>query len=88
GGGGFGGGGRMGGGGRTSGYGSIVDAGSVLVAVLPSTSEMVVFKPGDKAYVEVAKLKVAATPTYAYPVMAGNKIIVKDQDSVSLLAVE
>lgn len=71
-------GGRMGGG-----YGSIVDAGSVLAALTPS-SELIFFQSSDQAYNELAKYKVASTPTYAYPVLAGNRIFIKDQDSVIL----
>ncbi len=69
------------------GFTSIVDGGSCLVA-LPSSSEMVVFKPDGKQYQELAKLKVADTAIYAHPVLAGNRIFVKDQDSVALLAVQ
>jgi outer membrane protein assembly factor BamB len=69
------------------GFGAIVDAGSCLL-VLPNDSEMLVFKPSGKQYEELAKIKVAETPTYAYPVIAGNRIFVKDQDSVALLTVE
>ena len=64
-----------------------MDAGSCLLA-LPSNSELIVFKPSDKAYEEVAKIKVAETPTYAYPVLAGNRIFVKDQDTVAMLAIQ
>ena len=74
----------MGGGG---GFGSIVDAGSVLLALTPA-SELIVFQPSDKEYTELARLKVAATPTYAHPVVAGNRIFVKDQDSVTLWTID
>ena len=56
--------------------------------VLTPSSELVVFKPGEKQYEEVAKIKVAASATHAYPVVAGNRVIVKDQNSVAALAVE
>lgn len=69
------------------GFGSIVDAGSVLLALTP-TSMLVVFEPNPKAYTEVARLKVADSPTYAYPVVSGNRVFIKDQDSVTLWAVE
>ena len=69
------------------GFTSIVDGGSCLLA-LPSSSEMVVFKPDGKQYQEVAKIKVSDTPIYAHPVLAGNRIFVKDQDSVALLTVQ
>jgi outer membrane protein assembly factor BamB len=78
--GGRGGGGRLGGGG---GYGSIVDAGSVLLALTPS-SRLIVFEPSDKEFKQLASYKIADSQTYAYPVVAGNRIYVKDQDSVIL----
>ena len=65
---------------RGGNFGAILDAGSVIIA-LPSTGELTVFTPGDKAYTEVAKIKVADTPTYAHPVIAGNKIFIRDQNS-------
>jgi hypothetical protein len=83
-----------GGGGRMRGapnFGAIVDAGSVLIALpsgSPSSSEMIVFKPSDKAYEEVAKIKVADSQTYSHPILTGNKVIVKDKESVALLAIE
>jgi hypothetical protein len=73
----------MGGGG----YGSIVDAGSVLMALTPG-AELIVFQPGEKQFTEVAKIKVPGMSTYAYPVLTGNRVIVKDQDSVTALALE
>jgi outer membrane protein assembly factor BamB len=86
GGGGGGGGGRKGGMGR-GGFGTIVDAGSVLLGLTPA-SELIAFQPTDKAYTEVARIKVADTPTYASPVPSGNRLFVKDQDSVTLWAVQ
>lgn len=82
-------GGGMGGRGGMSrgGYGSIVDAGSVLLALTPA-SQLIVFAPGDKQYTERAKIKVADSATYAFPVASGNRLFVKDQDSVTLWTVE
>lgn len=80
------GGGRFGRGGfgrGRGGYGSIVDAGSVLLALTPA-SELIVFQPNERAYTEKARIKVAETPTHAYPVLTGNRLYVKDQDSVTL----
>jgi len=65
------------------GFAAIVDVGSVLVA-LPSTSELIVFKPSGAEYTELARIKVAETPTYAHPVLAGNRVFVRDQDSLIL----
>jgi outer membrane protein assembly factor BamB len=69
--------------GNRGGFGSIVDAGSVLLALTPK-SELIVFQPSAKEYSQVASIKVADNPTYAYPVVAGNRIYVQDQDSVTL----
>ena len=78
--------GRGGGGGR-GGYGSIVDAGSVMLALTPA-SELLVFEPKGETYKEVARIKVAATPTYAYPVVSDKRIFIKDQDSLTAYTVE
>ncbi|MBN1418022.1 MAG: PQQ-like beta-propeller repeat protein [Planctomycetes bacterium] len=66
---------------------SIVDAGSVLFS-LPSDGTLIVLKPDGKGYQEVARIKVAETPTYAHPVIAGKRIFVKDDDAVTLYAIE
>lgn len=79
--------GGMGMGGPRPGYGSIVDAGSVLVALTPAM-ELVVFKPGNAQYAEVARTKVAQSATYAHPVLSGNRIFVKDEDAVTLWTLE
>jgi outer membrane protein assembly factor BamB len=68
-------------------FAAVLDAGSCLFA-LASNSELVVFKPGDKEFTELAKYKVSETPTYATPVIAGKRIFVKDQDAVVLWAIE
>jgi outer membrane protein assembly factor BamB len=66
--------------------GEILDAGSVLVA-LTSNGELVAFKPSNKSYEEVAKYKVGNQP-WAYPILAGNRVFVKDKDSVTLWTIE
>jgi outer membrane protein assembly factor BamB len=69
------------------GFAAVLDAGSVLLA-LPSTSELIAFKPNGKQYEELARIKVADTPTYAHPVIAGNRVFVRGQDTVALLTIE
>jgi outer membrane protein assembly factor BamB len=81
------GGGGMRGGGRGGGYGSIVDAGPVLFALTPA-SQLIAFAPGGTAYTELARFKVADSPTHAYPVVSGRRIFIKDQDSVTLWTIE
>ena len=63
------------------GFAAIVSAGPSLLA-LPSTSELIVFKPDDKQYSEITRYKVSDTPTYAHPVVSGNRIVIKDQESL------
>jgi outer membrane protein assembly factor BamB len=79
--------GGMRGGGGGGGYGSVVDAGSVLLALTPA-SELIVLQPNGKAYTELARIKVANTQTYAYPVVSGTRIYIEDQNSVTLWTVE
>jgi outer membrane protein assembly factor BamB len=69
--------------GGRGGFGEIVDAGPVLLA-LTAKSELTVFEPSEKQYNELASIKAAAKQTYAYPVLAGNRLFVKDQDSITL----
>jgi outer membrane protein assembly factor BamB len=68
-----------------SGY--VLDAGNVLVA-LNTDSELLVFKPSKEKYMEVMRYKVADSPTWAGPILAGNRIFVKDRDSVILWVIE
>lgn len=65
------------------GFGAIVGAGSCLIA-LANDSNLIVYKPNGKAYSEIKRYKVAETETYAHPVVAGNRVFIKDQDSVAL----
>jgi outer membrane protein assembly factor BamB len=80
-------GGRGGGRGGGGGYGSIVDAGTVMLALTPG-SELIAFEPDDKAYKELARIKISDSQTHAYPVVSGNRIFIKDKESVTLWTVE
>jgi outer membrane protein assembly factor BamB len=68
------------------GYGSVVDVGTVLLA-LPTSGQLTVFVPAEN-FKQIARYKVADEGTYAYPVAAGNRIYIKDFDSVTLWTVE
>lgn len=68
------------------GYGTIVDLGPALMVLTPS-AELTVFEPTAKDFRPLAKYKVG-TGTYAYPVVAGNRVFVKDKDAVTLWAIE
>ena len=68
-------------------FGSLLDAGSVILA-LTSDSDLIVFKPDSKKYTELARIKVADTSVYANPVVSGNRIYVKDQETLTLYTIE
>ena len=68
-------------------FGGVLDAGAVLLA-LPGKAELIAFKPSDKQYEELARIKVSDTPVYAHPVIAGNRVFVRDQDTVTLWTIE
>jgi len=72
---------------QRGGFGSILDAGSELLALTPK-SRLIVFQPSDKAYTEVASIKVADTATYAHPVLAGDQLFIEDQNSVTLWSLD
>jgi outer membrane protein assembly factor BamB len=67
----------------SGGFCALLDVGSVLLA-LPGNGQLIAFKPDEKAYTELARIKVADTATYAIPIISGNRIFVKDQDSLTL----
>ena len=68
-------------------FGSTVAAGSAIVA-LSAKGDMIVCKP-EKTYGELAKYKVSDKGnTYAHPILSGNRIFVKDQDSLILWTLE
>ena len=80
-------GGRGQGGARTpSGFGSIVSVGSALIALTPA-SELVVLEPGPDGAEELGRYKVSQSQTYAYPVVAGDTIYIKDQTSLTAYSV-
>jgi outer membrane protein assembly factor BamB len=62
-------------------FSTIVDCGSVIIA-LTSTDNLIVMKPDSKAYSEVIKYKVSETAIYAYPVISGNSIYIKDAETL------
>ncbi len=68
-------------------FATIVDCGSVIIG-FPSTGYLIVFKPDPTAYSEIAKYKVSETPVYAFPIVAGNLIYVKDAENLILYKIE
>jgi hypothetical protein len=55
---------------------------------LPQTGNLIVFKPDPSAYIEIARYKVTQTPVYAFPVIAGDLIYIKDAENLTLFKIE
>jgi outer membrane protein assembly factor BamB len=64
-------------------FSTIVDCGSVIIG-LASTANLIVFKPDASGYKEVTKYKVSETAVYSYPVIAGDKIYIKDSETLMM----
>ena len=62
---------------------AVVDAGEVVLALCVN-SELVAFKPSSKEYVELARIKVADSETWAHPVVSGKRLFVRDRENVAL----
>jgi outer membrane protein assembly factor BamB len=60
---------------------AIVSAGGALLA-LTNGAELIVFKPGRERMEVIARRKVAASPTWAHPLLAGGRLYVKDRTSL------
>jgi len=68
-------------------YGAMLDAGGAVLA-LPNKPELLVVKPGEKQYTELARYKVGDGQVFACPAAAGGRIYVKDRDSVIAWSLE
>ncbi|MFC2161854.1 PQQ-binding-like beta-propeller repeat protein [Acidobacteriota bacterium] len=66
-----------------SGFTSLVDVGTVFLA-LPSGTGLIVIKPSTEKYTELARIKVSESPIYAHPVVVGNRIFIKDANTLTL----
>ena len=64
-------------------FSTIADCGSVIIG-LASTANLIIFKPESSEYKEVVKYKVSETAVYSYPVIAGNKIYIKDAETLMM----
>jgi outer membrane protein assembly factor BamB len=68
-------------------FATIVDCGSVIIG-FPQTGNLIVLKPDNKAYSEITRYKVSETLVYAFPVVAGNSVYVKDAESLMLYKIK
>ncbi len=72
---------------RRGACGTVLDAGPVLLGLSDDTN-LIAFKPSKTAFSELAKIKVASSPVWAYPIVSGNRLFVKDRDSLTLWTFE
>jgi outer membrane protein assembly factor BamB len=73
--------------GRQAENAAIIARGSTVFA-LTTNSELLVFEAGPSNLKQIAKYSVADTPTWAHPVILGNRVLVKDQASLALWSAE
>jgi hypothetical protein len=59
----------------------------VLLALSPA-GQLVVFESNPKEYKQLASYKVASGGTYAYPVLSGNRVFIKDSETLALWTIE
>ncbi len=62
-------------------FGSIVDAGSSII-VVSSNSNFVVLNPDGQKYNQVVSIKLPVSSIYAHPILSGNLIYIKDNESL------
>lgn len=68
---------------RVSNFGTLLEAGPMLLACTEK-SGLFVIQPGRIRFQELARYKPSDLPVYACPVVAGNRLFVRDSESVSL----
>jgi outer membrane protein assembly factor BamB len=74
-------------GGRFVGNASVLSAGSV-VLFLTDRGQLVVVKASGTAYEPIAEYQVSDTETHAHPVFLGDRILIKDRQTLRVLRVE
>jgi outer membrane protein assembly factor BamB len=65
---------------------AILNAGKVLL-LLTNDANLIVLPVSAKEYRPVAQYTVAASPTWAHPLVTGNRILVKDETTLASLAI-
>lgn len=73
--------------GREGAQASVVGAKDLLL-ILTADSNLIVSRKDAKAFTQLAKYAVADSPTYAHPVVLGNRILVKDDAAMILWSFE
>lgn len=72
---------------RVSNFGTLLRAGNLLVS-LTEKGGLVCFKPSRERFEEVARLAVGEPPFYAFPLLSGNRIFIRNRHSLTLWSVK
>jgi outer membrane protein assembly factor BamB len=73
--------------GRDGDNAAIVGAGQYLF-LLTDGAELIVARNDPKQFEVVRKYSVAESPTWAHPVLVGNRVLIKDASTLALLSLE
>ena len=65
---------------------AILNLADKAVLVLTNEAKLYVLSPTAKEFAPVAQYEVADSPTWAHPLVTGNRIFVKDETSLRLLS--
>ncbi|KAF0239528.1 MAG: serine/threonine protein kinase related [Prolixibacteraceae bacterium] len=68
-------------------FASTLDLGKVLLS-LPAHGRMLFYEPNPEKYVQKVMYKISETAVYAHPLVVGNKIYTKDQETLTCWQVE
>lgn len=63
-------------------FAALLDLGEVL-ASLPATGQLIVFRPDHEKFSPIVRYKVAETEVYAHPVFSGKNIYIKDKEHLT-----
>jgi outer membrane protein assembly factor BamB len=65
---------------------AIIAAGDVLL-LLTTDAQLIVAKATDKGWNALSSVEVASSPTWAHPILLGDRILIKDEQTLALLRV-
>jgi outer membrane protein assembly factor BamB len=65
---------------------AIVTAGDLLL-ILTDDAQLAIAKASGSGWTTIARLEVASSPTWAHPVFLGDRILIKDQQTLALLRI-
>ena len=67
---------------------AILNLGGKLLLLLTNDANLIVLPVSNKEYSPIAQYTVASSPTWAHPVVLGNRILIKDETTLASLAIQ